>query len=178
MTNGVRIRSATVADAGVLAEVHLNTVLTAYAGIFPRHAPVPMLEALVAEWTAAFSNRAFRAFRAEGLESPVGTVAVRADLDVSGRGQLCRLHVLPQRWGQGLGSTLYEVAMLGLMSAGYKEASLWVLEGNSRARSFYERRGWSLVARSDAAVARSGHDRSQLPDCAASSSQAWCWRSC
>ena len=41
-----------------------------------------------------------------------------------------------------------EVAPLGvgerdLAGAGFEEALLWVLEGNTRARDFYERQGWS-----------------------------------
>lgn len=139
------IRAATVADAPALGAVHLDTVVVAYAGIFPADAPAPAPESLVEEWRAAFADPTFHAFLAEEDGSPVGTIAVRADPDTPGCGQLRRLHVLPGRWGGGIGSCLYESAMAALRDAGYREAGLWVLEANARARAFYERRGWSPV---------------------------------
>ena len=42
-------------------------------------------------------------------------------------------------------SWLHNTALHALRAAGYLEAGLWVLAPNSRARSFYERRGWTLV---------------------------------
>jgi GNAT superfamily N-acetyltransferase len=126
-----------------LATVHLETVLFAYAGIFPPDAPAPALESQ--EWDAAFADPTFRAFLAEEGGTAVGTVAVRADPDVAGSGQLRRLHVRPDLWGQGRGGALYESAMAALRADEYPEAGLWVLEENGPARSFYERRGWVLV---------------------------------
>lgn len=142
---GLRVRRATRADAPALATVHLDTVLVAYAGIFPTHAPVPALDGVVEEWEAAFADRGFSAFLAEDGAAAVGTVAVRADPDAPGCGQLRRLHVLPQLWGRGVGSGLYNTALAAMRTDGYAEAGLWVLEDNARARAFYERRGWTLV---------------------------------
>ena len=48
----------------------------------------------------------------------------------------------PRSWGAGHGSALHEAAMDHLAKEGFGEAVLWVLEGNERARRFYERRGW------------------------------------
>ena len=139
------VRPATDRDAPALARVHLNTVLVAYAGIFPAEAPAPTSDAVLAEWKEAFADPSFRAFLAEVDGRAVGTVAVRADPEVPDAGQLRRLHVLPELWDRGVGSALYEAGVGGLVADGYREAGLWVLEANGRARSFYERRGWSLV---------------------------------
>jgi GNAT superfamily N-acetyltransferase len=47
-------------------------------------------------------------------------------------------YVLPGWWGTGAADELHEAAVeLGV-------ARLWCLEENRRARSFYEKRGWSL----------------------------------
>jgi GNAT superfamily N-acetyltransferase len=128
-------------------------VRVAYAGIFPATAPLPELASVVREWEKEFADPTAAVFLAEDDEdgrAAVGTVAVRADpedLHPNGRatGQLRRLHVLPRLWGRGLGAALYAAAETTLRDAGYEAGSLWVLEGNGRARSFYERRGWTLV---------------------------------
>jgi GNAT superfamily N-acetyltransferase len=140
-----RVRSAGPADAPALARAHLDTVLVAYAGIFPPHAPAPTIETLSTEWKSAFADPSFRAFMAEAGGQTVGTVAVRTDPDMTSVGQLRRLHVRPERWGTGIGSVLYEAALGAVAAMGYTEAGLWVLEANARARSFYERRGWTLL---------------------------------
>ena len=141
----LRIRRATVADAGVLASVHLNTVVVAYANLIPSDVPPLTEESLVREWQAAFEDDSLQAFVAEDNGKPIGTVAVRADPEIGGVGQLRRLYVLPHRWARGIGTLLYDAALGALKEDGYPEAGLWVLEENARARRFYERRGWTLV---------------------------------
>jgi hypothetical protein len=39
---------------------------------------------------------------------------------------------------------LLDAAEASMLEAGHERALLWVLNGNTRARSFYERRGWAL----------------------------------
>jgi ribosomal protein S18 acetylase RimI-like enzyme len=89
--------------------------------------------------------RAFAPSWPKRVTSVWGPVAVRADPDDRRCAQLRRLHVLPDHWGRGVGSALYAAAMVQARTEGYREAVLWVLEDNSRARSFYEPRGWDLV---------------------------------
>ena len=42
----------------------------------------------------------------------------------------------------GVGRMLMAEARRRLAEDGFSEAILWVLQGNDRARSFYEREGW------------------------------------
>lgn len=54
----------------------------------------------------------------------------------------CWLHgfyVVPERWGTGVADALHDAALAQLDCA---EVKLWVLEENTRARRFYEKRGW------------------------------------
>jgi RimJ/RimL family protein N-acetyltransferase len=53
------------------------------------------------------------------------------------------INLAPEAWGRGLGRTLLEAATTKLRDSGYREAVLWVLDGNARARRFYEAAGWS-----------------------------------
>ncbi|MGF1596835.1 MAG: GNAT family N-acetyltransferase [Acidimicrobiales bacterium] len=59
------------------------------------------------------------------------------------RGEVWMLGVRPDAWGDGVGSDLLEAAEDELRRAGYQRSVLWVLEGNERARHFYEREGWN-----------------------------------
>jgi RimJ/RimL family protein N-acetyltransferase len=59
--------------------------------------------------------------------------------------QDCWLHgfyVRPEWWGSGVADELHEAALQAMPDCG--ELKLWVLEGNQRARRFYEKRGWRL----------------------------------
>ena len=52
--------------------------------------------------------------------------------------------MLPEAWGSGAGSALMAPGIEALRASGYRDAILWVLEDNPRARRFYEREGWAL----------------------------------
>jgi GNAT superfamily N-acetyltransferase len=57
-------------------------------------------------------------------------------------GELFGLYVAPQSWRTGLGSLLHGQVLDALKELGCRSATLWVLESNDRARTFYENRGW------------------------------------
>lgn len=60
-------------------------------------------------------------------------------------GRLHSLYIDPGALGQGIGHTLMSQALSTFTAWGCERAHLWVLEGNSRAISFYERQGWQLT---------------------------------
>lgn len=60
-------------------------------------------------------------------------------------GRLHSLYIDPDALGQGIGHALMSHALSTFTAWGCKRAHLWVLEGNSRASSFYERQGWQLT---------------------------------
>ena len=72
----------------------------------------------------------------------------RAERAVPGgtlNGRLHSLYIDPETLGQGIGHTLMSHALSTFAVWGCERAHLWVLEGNSRAISFYERQGWQLT---------------------------------
>ena len=74
--------------------------------------------------------------------------ADRAERAVLGRVMIGRIHSLyvgPDALGQGIGHALMNHALSTFTAWGCKRANLWVLEGNSRAISFYKRQGWQLT---------------------------------
>ena len=60
-------------------------------------------------------------------------------------GRLHSLYIDPDALGQGIGHALMSHALSTFTAGGCERATLWVLEGNSRAVSFYERQGWQLT---------------------------------
>jgi GNAT superfamily N-acetyltransferase len=62
----------------------------------------------------------------------------------AGWGEVFAIYVHPDRWGEGHGYELLRAGERGLESSGFARALLWVLSGNTRARTFYERQEWTL----------------------------------
>lgn len=59
-------------------------------------------------------------------------------------GELVSLYLLPEFMGRGYGRALLAAAMEALAGQGYRDVLLWTLEGNLRARRFYEKAGFTL----------------------------------
>ena len=57
-------------------------------------------------------------------------------------GEIFACYVHPDLWRKGTGRVLMGHAIDGLVRAGRDDISLWVLEGNDRARRFYEAFGF------------------------------------
>ena len=57
-------------------------------------------------------------------------------------GRLHSLYIDPDSLGQSIGHTLMNHALSTFAAWRCEHATLWVLEGNSRAISFYKRQGW------------------------------------
>jgi ribosomal protein S18 acetylase RimI-like enzyme len=145
----VRFRVGTPADAPAAAEVQLESALTGFAHIFPDSVAKPTLEDLTAEWAQLLANPYQTVGVAEVDGLIVGAVSFGTDSELTpeGYGHLGRLYVRPEYSARGIGRELRDMAVTRLRSAGHGAVWLWVLEGNTRARAMYERRGW--VARPD-----------------------------
>lgn len=66
-----------------------------------------------------------------------------ADVDSGRVGEIEAIYLAPAAWGGGVGRRLMADAVGRLAAAGYREATLWVLDSNDRARRFYAAAGWS-----------------------------------
>lgn len=80
-----------------------------------------------------------------------------ADPTTTPTGEVRSLHVDPSVEGAGLGSTLLAAAESALVAAGFTEATLWVVEGNARARRLCERWGWETDGAARVDVAGTEH---------------------
>ena len=145
------IRNARPADAVRLAEIHASSWRAAYQGLLSD----AFLEGLTAttriDWWESRLARVPPRWAILVAEEPgevFGFVTTGHcdddDRRVPGAGELYAMYVDPERWARGLGRDLLLAAEDRFRADEYHDASLWVLQGNVRARRFYERGGWCV----------------------------------
>ncbi|MGW2217083.1 N-acetyltransferase family protein [Nonomuraea sp. NPDC001684] len=146
----MRIRQATPADAQALAEVHVRSWQAAYRGLLPQDhldgldpaARRPGWE----RWLAgtAWPRQGTLVAEADGRVVGFAGVLPARDDDADGAtvAEVAAIYLTPESWGRGIGRALMDAALATLTEAGYREAVLWVLDANVRARRFYEAAGW------------------------------------
>jgi GNAT superfamily N-acetyltransferase len=146
----LRLRTATLDDMALIADMHARSRSSAYRGQLPddyldRAMPVEA----VAHWQSQLPrllDGAGQVLIAEAGGRPVGFACmIRPDADDSVL--IDNLHALPQHKGGGVGTTLLDAAACWARELGARRMHLLVLETNVAAIGFYESRGWRLVGR-------------------------------
>lgn len=130
-------------DADRLARIHIETWQVAYRGILADEYLDSLQVGPRIRWWERFITNGTTVHVAESDQNVVGFCSVGASGD-RGWGEVFAIYVHPSRWDEGHGRRLIEAGEDALREEGFARALLWVLEGNHRARSFYERQGWSL----------------------------------
>jgi GNAT superfamily N-acetyltransferase len=140
----VEIRLATTADADKIADVQERTWQAAYRHVFPTHELDRGGFIRPERWRGRIAKppAGWSTFVAVEAGVVTGFASVGPSRDERGVGELYAIYVEPQRWSTGTGRALIERSEEQLRSS-YGEATLWVLEDNPRARTFYERGGWA-----------------------------------
>ncbi len=132
------VRPATAADVRAADAVRVAGWKQAYRGLVPQSFldRLAVTDARVAWLTDRLEESAVQTLVAVEDEGVVG-MAVHGpcrDEDLPGLHELYALYVLPSCWRRGTGTAL-------LAGCGPVDV-LWVLEGNLRGRTFYERHGF------------------------------------
>ncbi|WOO41673.1 GNAT family N-acetyltransferase [Rubellicoccus peritrichatus] len=140
------IKGATVADAKRIAEIHVQTWKVAYDGIVTSsYLESLSIESRANRWEKSLSQSTEGTLVYEETARVVGWVSYGPcrDKGESDKGEIYAIYVLPDHWGNKYGKKLILAAEENLRQSNLKEITLWVLEKNSRARLFYEQRGYS-----------------------------------
>ncbi|GIE31722.1 N-acetyltransferase [Actinoplanes italicus] len=143
------IRPAVPDDVPALARVHVRAWQAAYTGLVPQE----FLDAMdPAEREPRWRQRLDEfpppgavLVWTEGTVPPAGFVAVMPSRDPDAdpeTGEVGAIYLLPSFQGRGVGRELMAAAVEHLTAAGFRQATLWVLASNVRARRFYEAAGW------------------------------------
>jgi len=140
----ITLRQARPADAPAVAALHLRSALRGFAGIFPPDTPACSLDELTSDWATRLGPdrpAGMVVVVAEQAGTVVGVTTAAPDPSDPEVGHLSRLYVDPESWSAGIGSMLHEAGLAHVRALGCREARFWVIEANTRARSWYERLG-------------------------------------
>ncbi len=141
----MEIRAMTAADDRMMiSRVYERSWKFAYRGIIPQD----YLDAIPeGRWAPNLDRDGWSTLVCVEDGEIVGTssfCASRFD-EFPGWGEIVSLYLLPEQIGKGRGRALMDAALAALNEQGYEKVFLWVLEGNARARRFYERYGFSAT---------------------------------
>ena len=136
----MRVVPATLEDAELCFRIARDSAVEGFRHVFPPDVYAFPADAIRADWISALSKAGGETYLAFDEDEAVGVISVSD-------GVLQTLYVLPKRWGRGIGSMLHDFALERLREANVREARLWTLTENHRARAFYEKRGWTLTGR-------------------------------
>jgi ribosomal protein S18 acetylase RimI-like enzyme len=152
----VQVRPAQVEDAAAIADVHVRTWQAAYAHVFGAERLAELdVQVRTTVWQRWLEEPQphWAVFVAEEQGRVVAFGWAGESREAADEGELYAIYALPEAWGSGAGPALMDAALASLRDAGFREAILWVLEDNPRARRFYERHGWQT----DGARREGGH---------------------
>ncbi len=110
----------------------MAALLAGYAEFLDSTAALPGVAERVAWWRTELEQPDALAWIAERDGNAAGLVSI-------GPGELRWLCVMPERWGEGIGTALLATAEAELGP----DATIEVPEGNLRVRRLLERRGWT-----------------------------------
>ena len=141
------IRCAQLGDAERIGAIQVHAWQAAYRGVMPD----AYLDELDVDDRAAYWRRQLLALTpAQRLKVIVDAGVVvgfavagpEHDGRAAGIGELYAINLDPQVWGRGLGRVLLRDVTAELAGLGYREAVLWVVPENDRARRLYESERW------------------------------------
>jgi L-amino acid N-acyltransferase YncA len=159
----IALRLARPEDARPIAEVHVGSWRHAYRGLLPEgYLDRLSVDEREASWREALATGSAGAVVAEAEGRIVGFASFGPSRDedaAEGVGEVPAIYVEPEVLGTGVGRSLLAEAAARLRDAGFRRATLWVLEANARARRFYEHAGWAW----DGTVSRHDFDCANEP---------------
>jgi GNAT superfamily N-acetyltransferase len=165
------VRRATLADVTEIAMIHVRSWQAAYRGLMPQdYLDALDPAARAARWqrnlaaldgpasgvlvvTAGPETVSPETVSPETASTGIASTGIAGfagywptrddDDDPAVTGEVAAIYLHPDAWGQGLGRQLMTATLANLAAAGYRDATLWVLQDNARARRFYSRAGWA-----------------------------------
>jgi GNAT superfamily N-acetyltransferase len=143
----LKIRAASPGDELGVARVHVLGWQVAYRGLIAQDylnglRPEDKARKYSFDRAAADMPVTLIAVDEEDVIYGFATTGRSHDSDLPDLGEVWAIYVDPPYWGRGVGRLLMDASRDQLRRDGAREALMWVLAGNERARRFYEIGGW------------------------------------
>jgi len=143
----LEIRPVEPADLPRVAAIHVDSWRAAYRGLIPDEILDSLsVESRVAAWEKWLANPDSRIWVAVRGDRTVGFSRLRPATESDGPAdfaEVSHLYLDPSDYASGVGAPLFERALEFARAHPHQGVVLWVLERNTRARRFYERRGFA-----------------------------------
>ena len=138
------IRTAAVDDAGAVTRIYIESWNAGFGELLSRSDRTVTPE-LTERWQRDLAQLLpHRWWVAERRAEIVGFAGIGPSRDpVDPRlGELDTIAVDPRHWRTGVGRALISLALRYLVSDGYREAIVWIVEGYEQGIAFYKAMGW------------------------------------
>lgn len=141
----MHIKKATIEDVYDISQIYAASWKVAFDGLVSKN----YLENLKDDhWIEAFTTWIGEDILIADLiydqTKPVGCIAYgkSRDLKLPQYGEIASFYLLPEYFGKGFGNALIKNVFKYFEANNFENIFLWVLDGNTRARRFYEKIGF------------------------------------
>ena len=145
------VRPARAADAAAIAEIVIAGWRAGYQSILNADyiSSAAFESARRQQWRAFEGGRpGLIVAEARGVVVGWASYGEPRQSEGPGVGELWGLYVDPDHWGTGAADALVHGVLSGLAAGGFQRATLWVLQDNPRARTFYRKSRFADTGRS------------------------------
>lgn len=135
-------------DVKGIAKIHVNSWAKAYDGLLPQdYIDSFSFEKRAELWGRIIGRELATVFVASDSDNLIGFLCVGQPKDYknSDTYELSSLYISASHYGGGAGSLLYEACEEMLLNKRAKKVTLWALDKNQRAITFYKKHGFKLT---------------------------------
>jgi len=153
----IQLRRATVADAEAIAAIRIEGWRTTYRGMIPDSYLAEMdMNENVLHWRTILQALPVKedslcVYVAVSEDEIVGFVSAMklSEPKLDKDGEINAIYIRPQWQRCGIGKRMLHKAARSLQAMGCTSCVIWVIDGNSQARNFYEELGGEILIEQD-----------------------------
>lgn len=153
----IQLRKANLADAEAIAATRIEAWRTTYRGMIPdTYLDNMQMEENVLQWRTILQalpakEDSLRVYVATSDDEVIGFVSVfkLAEPKLGKDGEINAIYIRPQWQRCGIGKRMMHKAARSLQEMGCQSCVIWVIDGNSPARNFYEELGGEILIEQD-----------------------------